>query len=136
MKKGIVFLAAVLASSLLNAQTAKVVQLSAQDAAVAKSLHEQREALDKRIAELDALIAKRYLQDTKKDGLTFSLCTSGPCPTYKAGWSGSFEFSEDYKFIVPRTYSPPIAVPWSYCPSTYGSVVPTAATFDATPISK
>jgi hypothetical protein len=122
-----------LAATTLHAQTAKVIQLNPEDAALAKSLHEQKEALDKKIADFDDGVRKHYLLETKKEGniLTFAFCSNGPCPTYKQGWSGGFEFSDDYKFIVPTPLRP--AITYNTCPSyVYGgnTIIPATATFN------
>lgn len=69
---------------------------------MAKSLHEQKEALDNKLADFDAGILKHYLQVSgKSEGLTLFICKQA-CPGYKPGWESGFEYSEDFLFIVPK----------------------------------
>ena len=112
--KTIVFAVLFLSAS-LYAQTAKVVALSADDAKTAKSLYDEQAALDKRKAAFEELVRTRYLTVKKGDkewgdeGVVFSLNGSGTTikTSYRAGWNyGQFEYSEDFKYIVPK--SPPI----------------------------
>lgn len=122
----------------LAAQTAKVIALSPADAAEAKDLYAQRDAILKKIDDLHQKIADKYLSDVKPgpgglfsggyivSGCALTLQANGnvqPCPPptaaekkaeedrkakeklqhhleRKYGWS-SFEFSEDFKFVVP-----------------------------------
>lgn len=131
---------------LVSAQTAKVVILSPEDAAQAKALYEEKAAVEKKIADLQAQISHKYISRElifptaacitleRADG-TFPDCTP-PKPTAQQekashewhileGWNLGFEFSEDFKSIVPKQTptTPPlsIACPWSYsslCTST------------------
>jgi hypothetical protein len=119
------------------AQTAKVIALSPADAAEAKDLYAQRDAINKKIADLQTKVTTKYLMEEKPGpGNSFiaysTWCTnpSGqmiacvPTPAekraraeqeekekkmhhleLKEGWF-SFEFSDDFKFIVPLTYKP------------------------------
>lgn len=120
-------------------QTAKVIALSPEDAAQAKSLYEQKAAIEKKIVDFQAKIDDKYtmvvhnyptsacitgMSVTHKDGTEENLYVP-PCVPLKVtpeqekashvrehefGWQYGFEFSEDYKFIVPKTYSPPQSV--------------------------
>jgi hypothetical protein len=81
----------------LPAQTAKVIALSQEDAKLAKSLYEERDLVNKKIAELDSKVKKDYLLGEKG-----SSCGQNG-KYYMPGWGcGEFEFSEDFKFIVPK----------------------------------
>lgn len=90
----------VLAASPLFGQTAKVIQLSPEDAAQAKSLYAQKAEIEKKISSLVDGVHDKYLiiSHHGPDGLY---------GIYKDGWNNGFEFSDDYKFIVPKTYSTP-----------------------------
>ncbi len=123
-------------ATLTHAQTAKVVQLSPADAAEAKSLYEQKAAIEKKIADLQERISHQYVSDEKvyptsicisgvsvlhPDGTTTSFpsvpCTTlKPTPeqekashyfTIKSGWENGFEFSDEFKFVVPKAYKEP-----------------------------
>lgn len=112
-------LSAVFLAATLHAQTAKVIQLSPEDAAQAKSLHEQKEALDKKIADLQQKIHDNYLSVEVQYPTTACIAFNRaetciprkPTPAEekaarglgpKKGWeSGKFEYSDDFKFIVP-----------------------------------
>jgi hypothetical protein len=115
------------------AQTAKVIQLSPQDAAEAKQVYEAQVAANKRVEEFRAKIDAKYLtkQEPGSDPPTFlagRICSiGGNCappetpaekkariaadeldkrthahPVHLEGWS-MFEFSDDFKFIVPKS---------------------------------
>jgi hypothetical protein len=61
----------------LHAQTAKVIQLSPADAAEAKALHAQRDAINKKIDDLQKKITDKYLS-VEKPGSGNFLSYSGP----------------------------------------------------------
>lgn len=95
-----------------SGQNAKVIQLSPADAAEAKSLYAQREALDKKIEALREKIQKRELwvnQFTSRTGEHYY--TSCGAETSECSWllgwpEGKFLYSEDFRFIVPNAPSP------------------------------
>jgi hypothetical protein len=114
----------------IHAQTAKVIALSPEDAAQAKSLYEQKAALEKKIADFQAKIDDKYtmVYHDYPTSACIQLCPNGVCPKtpctdfpkvseedkkrahvreHEFGWVGGFEFSDDYKFIVPKPYTPP-----------------------------
>jgi hypothetical protein len=70
--------------SVSNAQTAKVIALSPEDAKQVKSLQDQEAVLQQKILALHAQIRDRYV---------------------KTAWYGDFLYSEDFKYIVPMTTS-------------------------------
>lgn len=106
----------------LHAQTAKVIPLSPEDAALAKSLADQKAAIVQKMDELQKKITDKYLMEEKPGAATFGyvitcgissngLCTPTQTPPakkgehhseLKSGW-WNFEYSEDFKYIVPRT---------------------------------
>jgi hypothetical protein len=104
---GILFIAVT-----LNAQTAKVIELSADDAKEAKALHEAQLDLDSKVLALHTRILADYLTDKSGGKLrnpwvgnysgNVTWLTNGD--VYKVGWSGEFEYSDDFRFIVPKTY--------------------------------
>ncbi len=77
----------VLATVLAYGQNAKVVPLSAEDAAKAKSLYEEQDKVNREISDLQAKIKKFYLSPLK-------------WPT------ADFQFSEDFKYVVPSPVLP------------------------------
>ena len=103
------------------AQTAKVIPLSASDAAQAKSLYDRQIALNKAKSDFEAIVKDKYLTK-ESDSILAATCatlaldgsgisySSIPCPDPKAhkikipidGWSNGFEYSEDFKYIVPK----------------------------------
>lgn len=97
-------------------QTAKVIALSPADAAEAKSLYAQRDAIEKKIADLHVKIEHAYVilaQPPEHPDWVMN---------WKPGWGGGFQFSEDFKFIVPlyphSDISPSIGcggINWSGC---------------------
>jgi hypothetical protein len=112
----------VLGLGTLNAQTAKVIALSPEDAELAKSLYNQKTALEKKIADFQDGIKKHYLVEVDKTSSGY--CWLGkPCPSYRDGWGfGEFEFSEDFKFIVPKSV-PPAPILYNYNGTTFTSDV-------------
>lgn len=111
MKTAIVFILSALCFS-GYAQTAKVIALTPEDAKTAASLDEQQKQLEGKRAAFHAYIVLMYLdsqhashvqcQASWKSGKSCQLI-----PTLK-GWESGFEFSDDWKYIVPLKflYSP------------------------------
>jgi hypothetical protein len=87
----------ILAASPLIGQTAKVIQLSPEDAAQAKSLYTQKAEIEKKIKDLEDAVHDKYL-------ITAHHGSQGLYGTYKEGWSAGFDYSEDFRFIVPKSY--------------------------------
>jgi hypothetical protein len=81
-----VFILLMLSVGLASAQTAQVIQLSPEEALRAKSLYDQKTSIDKQIEYLQAEIADKYIENKN---LTLQ------------GWMWGFEYSTDFKFIVP-----------------------------------
>lgn len=108
MKK-FALLAIFLALPLLSfGQSAKVIALSPADAAQAKSLYAQQADIEKRIADLQASITHKYLLASKEEeGHTNTIgYGTKDFMWVKNGWgTGAFQFSEDFKFIVPSPVS-------------------------------
>jgi hypothetical protein len=77
------------------AQTAKVVELKPEEAAEAKQLHDAADRAKKAADEFDAKIGERYVWSEGSTANSYSL---------KPGWPYGFEFSDDYRFIVPKPY--------------------------------
>lgn len=92
----------------IGAQTAKVIQLSPEEARQAKSLRDQQDAIAKKIAEFDQTIRDKYLKAAKEEeGHTATYSLNGKWIWIKSGWgNGSFQYSEDFRFIVPVPYNP------------------------------
>ncbi len=121
----------VLALPLMHGQTAKVVQLSPEDAKQAKALDDAQNELTAKIAAFRETIKQKYLVTTERkeagdcfagtltldatagalvlgDG-TLSLKPAEkpqsppkPEPYYRRGWHcGDYQYSDDFRFIVP-----------------------------------
>ena len=82
-------------------QTAKVIQLTPDEAKQAKALYDEQQALAKRQQEFDAAISHKYTETPS----TLSVF-SKPWTTYStnSGWENGFVYSENFKFIVPKPY--------------------------------
>jgi hypothetical protein len=121
-------------------QTAKVVQLSPEDATKAKQLYDAQLAAEKAYADFQVDIGNRYVSHAVTWPTTACavICPDGDCskaqlctppkPTpeqeknshgflFNDGWTYGFEFSADFKFIVPKD-----APKWT--PSVYGGTAP------------
>jgi hypothetical protein len=117
----------------LWAQTAKVVQLSPQDAEKARQLYDAAQAAQKAYEDFRTEVAHKYIDyvsATNGDSLvmcgTFTpggLYQAAPCPGDKpsdvvktfmpqASWENGFDFSADFKYIVPA--NPPRASTGAY----------------------
>ena len=92
-------LVAIVLSLAVFAQTAKVVVLKPAEAAQAKKLHEALDAAKKDADDFDNEIAARYTWE--ESGFTVS---NGAWHSTKVGWEYGFEFSEDFRFVVPKPY--------------------------------
>jgi hypothetical protein len=113
-----------------QAQTAKVVVLSGEDAQRAASLHRLLIDTQSSIREFDADIRAKYLRNP--DNKT-NHTPRGPVESpgrnfqqygFKEGWgTGDFEYSDDYKYIVPAPkleFNQGSATPDSYRPMSQG----------------
>lgn len=103
MKKFVLVVLLLSCSTLLHAQTAKVVALTAEESKEARDIQAQRVALDKRDADLTERITKAYLQTTEpaQNNVVF-----GSMPHWRFGWEAGFVYSEDFKYIVPKLAQP------------------------------
>lgn len=87
----------ILLTGSLYAQTAKVIQLTPEDANEAKLLYKQKAEVEQKIEDLENKIHGFYLIIHSRD------ISHGQYAVPKPGWgTGTFEYSEDYKFIVPK----------------------------------
>ncbi len=136
----------VLALPLMHGQTAKVVQLSPEDAKQAKALDDAQNELTAKITAFRETVKQKYLVTTERKeagdcfaGTLTLNATAGalvfgdgtlslkpaekpqsppkPAPYYRLGWRcGDYQYSDDFRFIVPAPAP-------SYTPS------PSCATF-------
>jgi hypothetical protein len=74
-----------LVSTILPAQTAKVIELSPQDQVLSKNKHDDLVRAQKASDDWNTYIQHKYIEK-------------------KSGWEFGYQFSEDYKFIVPKSY--------------------------------
>ncbi|KAA6459640.1 hypothetical protein DYQ86_16100 [Acidobacteria bacterium AB60] len=86
MKVAILALAAMCCALPGVAQNAKVIELAPAEGSRAKALYEQRAHIEREIEDLTDDITAKYLR---------------PEGRLRDGWPSSFEFSEDFRFIVP-----------------------------------
>lgn len=77
---------------LLPAQTAKVIQLSPEDAKQAQNLYAEKAEVEAKIADLQNKIKVEYLSEYQESFGSYTL----------PGWELGFEYSTDFKFIVPK----------------------------------
>ena len=95
MKRLVALFASLVFAGCLQAQTAKVIQLSPEDAAKAKALYAQKADIEKQIDDLQQKITATYLAKNKEIQESWGW--------YPWPWLNGFEFSDDFKFIVPKT---------------------------------
>ncbi|HYE75644.1 MAG TPA: hypothetical protein VEF04_20035 [Blastocatellia bacterium] len=94
-------------------QRAKVILLDAADVEEGKRLSAELEAAQKRFADYQERIEGKYISvegrcsDFVIIGQKLPDSAYKPCRTRKEGWYGGFEFSEDFKAIVPKAASEP-----------------------------
>lgn len=92
-----IILLLVMASSPMS-QTAKVIHLKAEDANQAKVLWTRLQLAQKEWDAFRTVVSTRYTSTIKaKDG---EVGIAGVY--YKDGWSGGFEYSDDFLTIVPK----------------------------------
>jgi hypothetical protein len=108
---------------LLPAQTAKVIQLDPEEAAKVKQLYQQKADAEQAISDFQIKIQEKYTKRKVEynPGLScltpsgngivgVGLCGGEKDPATKkafywdfiSGWNYGFEYSEDFKFIVPK----------------------------------
>lgn len=117
--KALIITLALLVSGVCFGQTAKVIQLSDRDAAEAKALYASKSEIEEKIRELQERINENYLRKVVNSnidcpsGFDLGYLTGFTGPTsliqhvcYKNGWTGNFQFSEDFRFIVPSSMVP------------------------------
>jgi len=111
-------------------QTAKVIQLSPEDAAKSKQVHEAALKAQKAVEDFDQHVRETYTQCSHKDcNLRGYLIIGGI--EYKDGWDGGIEYSEDWQFIVPKRVATTGAFTISNlgtCPNIYMAPAGTAGT--------
>lgn len=112
------------------AQTVKVIPLSPDEAREAKAIAEAREALDVRDKNLRDKIGNTHLKASQLEQA---------CNGIKGGWGCTldFEFSDDYKYIVPAkpstSISPNFGIQWAPANGYYPSTAPTLGPVDPCP---
>lgn len=77
------------------AQSAKVIQLDTADAAEAKQVYQQMQDAQKAWNDIQKRIASKYVEER------FVAQTGTKLTKNKKGWENGFNFSEDFKSIVP-----------------------------------
>lgn len=111
---------------LLSAQTAKVIQLSPDEAKEAQAIQQAKKDLQAREDALREKIAVAHLV-TPNGGE--SDCQDANYK-YKPGWNcGKFEYSEDFRFIVPKSVrgiapcggNSPFCSNWNWITPAYGA---------------
>lgn len=129
--KSLVPIVFLMCSLRLAAQTAKVVQLSPVDVAEVKRLYAEKTEIEKKLADFQIKIEHQYISDevtypttacisgflvlnpngTVKSNISSPCNPPKPTPEQeknshdwkrKDGWQNGFEYSEDFKFIVPK----------------------------------
>lgn len=98
-------------------QTAKVIALTPEDAKTAQELDQQVTTALKRQSDFREKLRLKYIGGAPAGvGLTFCLSSTGCAPTKhdwkdpKLGWENGFEFSDDWKYIVPITFRPSTSI--------------------------
>ena len=87
-----------LLAAALHAQTAQVIQLTSEEAAQAKALYAEKAAIDVKIGQLhDHIMTNHLTRDQKYWDVQ---------PFWLVPWTNDFEFSTDFKFIVPAQIKP------------------------------
>lgn len=93
----------------LLGQTAKVIALTPNETARAKQLKMDQENLTIETHEFELMIKHEYLMTSPPanaiPNTIYNGCSGNNCwsPNWKPGWgnNGEFEYSDDYRFIVP-----------------------------------
>lgn len=91
--------------SSLGAQEAHVIALKSEDAAHARCAWERLQKAQKEWEQVQKDIEEDYLRvptESKDASTTLSIFNSGR--TYRKGFESGFQFSSDFKYIVPKPY--------------------------------
>ena len=125
MKLNLLVVVVLFAALPVLGQTAKVIPLTQKDATEAKSLYAQQKDIEGKIADLRYRITKDYLTASKEEEghtSTYSDPQGGGRVWVRNGWGdGHFDFSEDFKFIVPQEPPKYNSNPWNNCITLTGS---------------
>ena len=96
-------IALLLLAGVATAQTAKVVALSPADAKEAADLHAQKAAIEAKMWSLESRIRRKLYPP-------WATCIPGqtcfPMYSLPPPWSCGFEYSEDFKYVVPKACPP------------------------------
>lgn len=117
MFRHITAVAVLLAASVGSvAQSAKVEAISAEDTVKIKALYAEKAALDKQMAAVEKKISDfnegikaRYLttKEPDKGWCSASFSTASGYVWIKNGWAcGAFQYSDDFRFVVPAASIP------------------------------
>ncbi len=102
------------------AQTAKVMALSPEDAKKAAALNAAAVKATAELNDFHDYVAKKYLAtENPNESNCFSGTIGAPSGNEVHGWlrdwnCGNFEFSEDFKFIVPQREQPKSISPYGF----------------------
>lgn len=113
----------VMLAGVMSAQTAKVIQLSPEDAATAKRLDAEQKALTARTEEFRKKVVVKYLVEPEPylGGVVSgynncSLHAPEKGTIITPSWCYGFEFSDDWLYIVPKPAPAPASPPSSFYP--------------------
>ena len=145
MKNALVFLASLVFVAGCYAQTAQVIQLTPDETKQAAALYAEKAAVEAKIEALRSNIVEAHLMlRGDKAVVLVGYChdnsaVPGDLSCYPMGWgSGQFEYSTDFKFIVPEPPQPYFTVNGSGCaylnPGVFTSVPGTPTTSTGVPI--
>lgn len=111
MKK--IVLAVILMLGTAFSQNAKVIQLSPEDAIQSATLHKAVKDAEKAVEKFDKTVKKTYLPAPRPSNTFVNETVSAP------EWFYGFEYSDDWKFIVPAINRLAVPGPISYNNSTW-----------------
>jgi hypothetical protein len=95
MKNIVLTLALMLSAMVLQAQTAQVIPIADSESTEIAALYAQLNSIQQKIEDFDYRIADKYLSTDWVDS------NGRTTRVTKDGWEYGFDFSTDFKFIVP-----------------------------------
>ena len=124
-------LIALLLASSVFAQTANVIELEPADTARAQKSWDALQKAQLDWASTQQFLSNRYTTVDENDPNASTLTTyvwrnDDPKITgkrhYRKGWEAGFEFSKDFKFIVPKVPEPPKQPPYQIFANPVGAI--------------
>jgi hypothetical protein len=104
MRKSLLTVVVLIVAGSIGAQEARVIPLKSEDAAHARCTWERLQKAQKEWDDVQESVRNDYVlvPENDKDASNVVLSIQGGAHTYRRGFESGFEFSSDFKYIVPK----------------------------------